>query len=156
MGRHRVTATDDADVRRPGAGDGDRSSVTFGHWPTWEAGAEATGHEVGGDYGRAAWRPLLGPAAHDLWVAIAVRLGTSERLVCSLRELVGPFVDGEAASRALGQLVRYGLARRVDDQHWVVRSSCPPPVGRPGRPDKRLAVLHYAELARQAARHRDA
>jgi hypothetical protein len=150
-----VTTPDEAVRRGPGVGEGP-PSLTFGHWPTWEAGPEVPGHEVDSDYGRAAWRPLLGPAAYDLWLSIAVRLGTSERLVCSLRELTGPLVGDEAASRALGQLVRYGLARRVDDQHWVVRSSCPSPAERPGRPDKRLAVLHYAELARQAALQREA
>jgi hypothetical protein len=131
--------------------------VTFGHWPAWGAGPEVPGHEVDGDHGRAVWQPLLGAAAYDLWVAVARRLATSDRLVGSLRELAGPLgVDDEVASWALGQLVRHGVARRVDDRHWVVRTSCPPVAERPGRADKRLAVLHYEELARQAARQRDA
>jgi len=152
LGRHRVTAAHEGDLH--GSGD-QASSVTFGHWPTWEAGPEVPGHEVDSDFGRAAWRPVVGDAAFELWVAIARRLAISDRLVCSLHELAGPLgVDDDVASWALGQLVRYGLARRVDDQHWVVRSSCPPPVEQPGPPDKRVAVLHYEELARQAARHR--
>lgn len=119
--------------------------VTFERWPGGDGGVD-----VVSDDSRRVWYPALGAVAWELWARVAAWLGEDDEWVCSLTELGRPvgLVGGEVPL-ALGQMVRYGLADRVDVDRWQVRAACPLS-GPRERPDRHDVLVHYTLVLMQA------
>lgn len=96
-------------------------AVAFERWPWVEHGVE-----VGSDYCRAAWLPVIGPAAWLLWDSVVRELGRQPRVEWSLAEIARFHGIGCAeVTAALTELGHRGLVVSVAAARWRVRTRCP-------------------------------
>jgi hypothetical protein len=101
--------------------------VVFEKWHWVEHGVD-----VGSDYCRSAWLPVIGPAAWLLWDSVTRELEREPRAEWPISEVARHHgVDCGAVSAAIAELERFGLAVRLAPARWRVRLRCPPVLDRP-------------------------
>jgi hypothetical protein len=90
----------------------------------WDDPIHATHLAPDSPYSRAGWLPMLGPNAWVLWGTIAAELVQDAEVAWLLDQLAWAhrFISVE---RSLGRLERFRLAAPTDDDHWIVRTTCP-------------------------------
>lgn len=130
---------------RPGEHGSGSSRLTFERWARDGAGGVG---EVHGAYSRAAWLPVIGPAAWLVWGAAADLVRDHGRVDCAIIELGDPWgYDPEDVSWALLQLARFGLALPGGDVCWRICTACPPlPDGLVSTAPSSVRAMHHRRL----------
>jgi hypothetical protein len=101
-------------------------ALVFERWGWVEQGVE-----VGSDDCRAAWLPVIGPAAWLLWGSVTRELAKEPRVEWSVPEIARFHgISCNEVTAAIERLGSYGLAVRLAPARWRVRLRCPPALTR--------------------------
>jgi hypothetical protein len=92
----------------------------------WTDPAHATHLAANSTYSRVGWLPMLGANAWVLWGTLAAELADDPEVTWILDHLGRAHgLCQDSVERCLHRLERLRLATPTDEDHWLVRTTCP-------------------------------